>query len=292
MLTKVTKYELKAAARFLLPTFGLCLAMGLVLFGLQLLPAMGGNYGTAFSFFVSFVSSAAGTLMLAAVFFLTLGVLVVRFYQAFNGAEGYLTFSLPVKTGTHLWGHLLSAAIYSLGCSVIAVTAIFLVLPGQERETLFASDTVVVDMGFGTTPLTMGDIPGGYKLLVFGGLILFLLFSLVTSLLQIYAAIAIGGQFGQNRILISVVGYFILNTVEGILVLVLSAIPVGIYMGYKGGIEQLVTGFASLPPGEQMREILILGAVFMGLLCVLMLAFAVVHFFLCRWLYTKKLNLV
>ncbi|MDL2253793.1 hypothetical protein LJC49_06945 [Ruminococcaceae bacterium OttesenSCG-928-I18] len=293
MLGKVFKYETKAAGRYLVPAFGLCLGLGLIMLVVQLVaPVIGGHYGMAFTTILQAVTSSLASLLVVALVLGTIGVLLVRFYQAFNGTEGYLTFTLPVRTGTHLWGRILSGAMFCVVCSLIALVSMLLMLPSEARKELFGQNAVLMDMGFGTTPITMGDIPGGLKLLVGLGLLLVLVFGLLSSLLQAYAAVAIGGQFGQHRILLSVVFYFLLNTVESILTLVISAIPVGIYMGAQGGIEALVSGFAALPPAEQIQQMLMVWGGALAMMCLISLVFAVVHFLLCRWLYGKRLNLV
>lgn len=198
MLGKLLKHEFKASCR-IIPVFYLIIA------GLMLL-------GTICRLFRIYLIATIITFLLAmgcaAVMVGTLAIIAVRFYQSMFGREGYLTQTLPVSKGSLLLSRLL-LAFFWLFCGLLvclaAVCFIFFLL----------------DLG---SPLAaLRELIGQMGAAEFSMMAVFLLVSLVTQTLLSISAIYFAVTFShtkpflKNNILFSVVWYFALNTVIGLL---------------------------------------------------------------------------
>lgn len=201
MLTKLLKYEGKTTARVLLPVGGGVLAFTIVtglanavLNSLHDLPAM-------VNFFQAVLNMIA---ILALVFVLGACVFVnvQRFYKLL-GEQGYLMLSLPVPTWKHITAKLICACAWSV------VAAAYLFLCG-----------CILDGSFGGVQLNLGDeiasfSPEGAAVVCL--FVLVLLALLADLYMEFYLACAIGGQFGQQRLLATIIAYFVLGFVEQII---------------------------------------------------------------------------
>lgn len=201
MLTKLLKYEGKTTARVLLPVGGGVLAFTIVtglanavLNSLNDLPEM-----------VEFAQATLNMIAILALVF-ALGVCVFvnvqRFYKLL-GEQGYLMLSLPVPTWKHITAKLICACIWSV------VTAVYLLLCGWILEGSLSG--IHFTLGDGIEPFS----PTGVIAIFLFALILLAL--LAGTYLEFYLACAIGGQFGQQRLLASIIAYFVLGFVEQII---------------------------------------------------------------------------
>ncbi len=292
MLGKVFKYEMRANFRFLGPAGLACL--------LTLLSAFAGrglaNWMIAqpmdsqfhsFGIILSTLISMLGTVLFTIILYLFIGALAVRFYKAFSGAEAYTTFSLPVPISTQLKGHLLSGAVYSLVGSLLScLCLLFFVIPMSMGSEVFLVSTPNYQLSY-----LLEEIPTGS--IVLFALCLFALFfiSAMAGLLQLWACIAIGGQFSSARIPMSVAAYFVLNFVETIISLVLGLAGFFIWVGSHGGFSGLQNYLNSLPYEAIWGTVQQWMLGIFGLVAAGMVLFGVIHVLLCRWLFTKRLNL-
>lgn len=117
MLGKLLKYEFKSTARIFLPLYSMLLVVAII------------N-----GFFInSEVFSIQGLLMtifgslLIALFVITVVVLVQRFSKNLLGDEGYLMFTLPVKTSSILLSKYLVALLWTVLSGIVSVVAFFLI---------------------------------------------------------------------------------------------------------------------------------------------------------------------
>ena len=197
MLGKLIKHEFKSSCR-IIPIFYL------IIIGLMIL-------GTVCRLFKIYPIAAVIAFLLvmgcAAVIIGTLAISAVRFYRSLFGQEGYLIQTLPVSKGSLVLSRLLLALFWLL-CGLLvclaAVSFIFFLLDlGSPLEWLRNAT----------------DMMGAE----FTGMVLFLLVTMVTQTLAtlsaIYFAITLSHTkpFLKNNILFSVVWYFALNTVIGLL---------------------------------------------------------------------------
>lgn len=136
MLTKIMKYDFLAMGRTLLPIYGITLiicALGAIILNTDVL----------------YESSIVGVLIilmiyaLFAVVVLTLVFSVQRFNKGLLKNEGYLNFSLPVSTFTHVIAKLMNLTIWSIILGFVLMIGLLLIvfitsfLSGDGLETIF-----------------------------------------------------------------------------------------------------------------------------------------------------------
>ena len=280
MLGKVFKYEFKAAGRFLLPislvslpTMGVLFLLRFLALSLQKSPMESTSFvvGTMGEVLLTGLSP----LFLSTISMLFTGVLAVRFYQSFNGAEGYTTFALPVSVSTHLWGRVLTGVVYSAIGSTLILPTTYLMLPQMFWQDLHSINP-----------------PPGMVALCIAGFWLMMFLGLLTGFMQLWLCIGIGSQFTTGRIGICIAAYFIISTVEGFLSALLTLLPfLPFLLRIKNG-EMPFMALNGMTDVEMSWYFLQGIFVVCGVMMLIYLLFSAVHFLLCRWLYTKRLNLV
>lgn len=292
MLGKVMKYEYKAMGTQLLPLCGLALAtacsMRLIWWLSQFLP-----WQQAVDFMQGFTTSVT-TVLLLALLLLSVVIVAHRFYASLTGSEAYLTFTLPVKTGTLLAGRVLTGATSLFGSILVAVLggfAFYTGLPNKETQEvgnfpLFSASA----NGSGAT-VRLADLPMSLRVAFVAVLVLVVLVAILFLLCQLYTAIAIGSQFGHARVLFSVIFYFVLNWVQGFAVVLLAGIPIGIFMGAKEGIVGAKGWFSAMSVPAMVQEGFRFLMLLLGVVMVACLLVSAVYYLVCRRIFTKRLNL-
>lgn len=267
MLTKLLKYEGKATAHVLLPIAGGVLAFTIVA---GLANAVLNNLGdlpALVNFFQAMLNMIA---VLALIFVLGVCIFVnvQRFYKLL-GQQGYLMLSLPVPTWKHITAKLICACAWS-----VAVTA-YLILCGCILGGSLAD--ITFNPGDGIVPFS----PEGFAIACL--FVLILLALLAGTYLEFYLACAIGGQFGQQRLLASIIAYFVLGFVEQILgVFLVIIVAVGAVQANAAGWLELFYNVDSFWAMFYMLAILLAFAVLVD----------AIKWAVTQWLMTRRLNLV
>lgn len=264
MLTKLLKYEYKTTARTLLPigggVLGLCLLSGVLNRLLEPVP----DLPVVLQWTCALLSAATAmalVFVLAACFFVN----VQRFYRLL-GDQGYLMLTLPVPAWQHMAAKLLCA------CSWTVVMFFYLILCGDLMAGNYAD--ILHISGQVQEPALWGIL-----LLA----VLMLLLVVAVAYLQFYLCCAIGAQFGQQRLLASIITYFVLGFVEQILFALL------VFITAFGAVQSqsVWTGFfRTLENDPAMAGTLMLVGINVFLLLV-----AAVHWAVIQWLMTRRLNL-
>ena len=267
MLTKLLKYEYRATARFLLPLY-----LG-VLF-LIMLNVLFMRLGSSVAAFSGTSLYTAGTAILTvicvlgfwAIFVISLVISVQRFYGLL-GMRGYLMFSLPVTANQLIASKLI--------CSVSWFFAALLL--GNVFFRMLSLST------------TEGDIiiaPNAESGLSFFLLCVALLTMLCCVFLFFYFCIALGGQWPQNRLLATIVCYFVITFALQLLMTVimfaiaflLSSVP------DQSAIDTASGFFSHLTDGQIIN-------LFILFFTLLFAAGGAILWLLTRHYLTKKLNL-
>lgn len=273
MLKKIMKYEFKSSGRILLPFFGLAIAMSLVLrLILVVVPYVWPPLGKI----LTSLSGTLGTLMLVAIVLLAFVMVVVRFYQSLSTNEAYLTFTLPTTTGRHIWGRLIVGTVYSVGACLVAVLCGIIFIPGFFQ-------------GMQNQLTHTSNIPTSLVVQLFIYLFLFVVLGIANNLLHMYASIAIGTQFGRNRIIGSIVGYFILNMASSVISIVFMMLP---FFSFLHSDQKFTAYFGSVNTAVDMvakftQFFGTFALLFGGLLLLLSAGYFVVTWYF----FNKKLNL-
>jgi len=214
MLAKLMKYELKATARWFLPLYAAVLflaALNRFLFGN---PNYAGGNLTVIQI-ASHISMVLYIIVVIGIMAVTLVVSIQRFYKNLLGDEGYLMFTLPVSTWKHILNKLLIAMLWNLLSGLIATFSIVIMVRSADLPELAEFYNEIYKY-MGTVGLV--TIP------------VMTLVSIAFSILQIYAAIALGHLFGKHRLLASFGMYLAINTVFQFIAILLLPIFAKVFL--------------------------------------------------------------
>ena len=197
MVKKLLKHELIYYVR----SFGLFLPIVLVIAAMARVFRLLDN-GSVVSDIAIFMSTAMAVVSCAALLILSIVAGVVRFYKNMYGAEGYLTFTLPVTNAQHIFVKLLVAMICEAVCLLIVLAAGVIMLSGEYlvnafRDAVILLETVCKIFGLGNVI--------GFSLEI----LLLLVLATASGMLLYYACITIGQTAKKNRILKAIGAYFI-----------------------------------------------------------------------------------
>lgn len=189
MLIHLFKYEIKAVFRQLLPFYAALILFALLekLFYMLQMP-------TIMSFTTLF-----HILIIAAVMVFTLVVITRRFYSNFFSNEGYLTFTLPVKTWELITSKLVAALLIAFIGMLLTFATIFFLFVTIKPDTFSA-----FQFPFSTiTPNDMLDLTTGFADFICG-----ILMYDATAILVIYASLSIGHLSHEHSIFSAFVAFF------------------------------------------------------------------------------------
>lgn len=275
MVKKLFKYEWISARRFLVP-------LSLVLIGLSVLGRLTFLIDAetisakALSLLVGLAQGLITTfnvLAIGALFLISQIMLIVRFYRNIVGQEGYLTLTLPVTPGTHIFVKTVFSVLVSIWNVFLSMCSLFVLGIGTEVENdILAglsqiSDVVIqkagtVNFAFYIVELVLALVA-----------VFFFQFSLF------YACISIGQQMKKHRVLgalLSYAAWYVFTQILGVIVTVLLMI-------FEDQLDAFLDVIA-LNPVPWLHGILVVLIVFQA-------ALALVFFLVSRFMLTKKLNL-
>lgn len=213
MLTKLIKYECKTTWGVLWPVavgvFGLSTLAALLGCARRSIPAL--DYSTSF-FVINVVVTMLGGLGIFAAMVACFLVIVSRFYRLL-GEEGYLMLSLPATPFQHI------AA--KLSCALLTTVMAFAVSGICGGLMAAGNDAFEMELG----GYLLNDIPW-----LFYGLLVLLVCG-ASAFLFIYLCIAIAGHWPQQRLLASIIIYFVLTFVAQVVFFIVVILAVGCMMG-------------------------------------------------------------
>ncbi len=255
MLGKLLKYEIPIMGRKLGPLYLAWLAtavfMGLIM----------GRANDSMGF-IGIISILLFVAVSTAVVVMAIVLVIQRYTNDLLGDSGYFSHVLPVEPGTHILNKTISAVIWIIISTIAAlVTAVVVSIAAGDMDAFTQG---LIDFFKGITSSDVG--------LLIEFLILALL-SCAKSVLAIYAAITIGHQAKNHRILCSIGAYIGVLVFESVL----------------GNIMIHVLSLAEL----DLTSIHSLAGVqgFMAILFAFTIAIGCVYFFVTRYLMKNRLNL-
>lgn len=193
MLGKLLKYEVKATARLFLPLYLAVLLFAGInkLFNPFKIIQTSKNLN---------LQSILGTLsiivyfaLIVAIIVMTLLIMIQRFYKNLLGDEGYLMFTLPVKSWEHIVSKLLVSMLWTILSFITVVFSIFILI---GIKNVFENLPELFNV--------VKDYIGNW------GIFLTLLYALVAvagNIITIYCAIALGHLYTKHKILASFGAY-------------------------------------------------------------------------------------
>ena len=203
MLGKLIKHEFRATGRILLPVYLVMLLTAALVRGFQVLTEQTAGE------FMRVLAVLSVLLFSAAVFggsILAFVLMIYRFYKNLMTDEGYLMFTLPVSVHQLLWAKLLVSMLWFV--AVFCVDALAILLAIYENG-MFAGLPEFVRNVFDSMNRYYAVNGLLYMLELLGVMIV----SMVTACLLVYAPISIGNSFATHKTLLSVVFYFVIQTV-------------------------------------------------------------------------------
>ena len=191
MLKKLMKYELRATGRYFLPLFAALLALSAI-----------NRLFYSFNFTYVEVPQVILTLgviaLIVGVSVMTLVVTIQRFYKNLLTDEGYLSFTLPVKAGTHINCKMFVSLIWDFAAIIVIVLSILILCIDRDMISSLFSEELFQSFAKFFAAQTASKI---------SLTILLLLLAIVVSLyfiLKVYAAITIGSRSTRHKIILGV----------------------------------------------------------------------------------------
>ena len=216
MLAKLLKYEWRAVSKLMLP-FTIAV-LGVSLLGTMMLRLnlyLGTLYerSAVLNIFSSLTTVFTVLVVLAIIGYgiATIILLLQRYYKNFFSDEGYLTFTLPVKTSSLLWSKLIVALAW-IAISVVVATAgiMIIVLFGTAANGLINQDAwIMLENLLHNLAQALQD---AQAVIYFVEMLLMCLASVVGTVIIFYLAITIGSIIAKkHKILVSVLMYYAIN---------------------------------------------------------------------------------
>lgn len=271
MLGKLFKHEFKETAKLLIP-------LNLVLVALTAIGAI--LLGTSVLQNESFELLAISSMLIYilsifALFIITTVYLTIRYYKTMYSNEGYLTHTLPVSSTAVVNTKVLVAAFWSLIAMCITICSVFVlvrVTAGSDWNTAMQEIQSVFPeiFGFGFGELMAYTIAS-------------CIISCFSSVLMIFASLAIGQLFQQHRIIAAIVTYIIFYVLQQIIGTVTMVI-LGI-----GSADTLLEAENAAITGTANLASFYRGTFWSGMIESIL--FAIAFYVVCHYITKKKLNL-
>ena len=253
MLSKLLKYDLRANLKIYLFVWPALITLALI-DRLSLAIEVEGTLGTIFVI----MTPSLFILALIAACVLAVIISIVRFYSGLLRNEGYLMFTLPVKSWQLILSKFLTALLTLAVTIVLSIFCAIFVFRGIDGLLFFLSEL-----------FSASDMPTGITLVL---TLLICGVSLCLSILQIYLACSIGHLFRRRRILFSILFYYAISIAVEFFTLVLTVGIIG-----TGVIDNLFWS-----GGENL---------FFAVVLVAEAALGCVYFFVSERLLRRHLNL-
>lgn len=214
MLKKVFKHDCIALGRLLIPFFVICLLLAPITGFVQRKgfdtpkPVSTSNTQNFVNFQMEFTSTAMTViyiLALVALYIVTTVFIIIHFYKTMVGGQAYLTHTLPIKTSVNFLGKILSGSMYTLVSIIVILISILLLLltDGILEEAIKEFQPALTEAWNAVI-----DFGGASIYILIAELIVLILLSCVSGILQFYTSIAIGQSHKAHPILASCAVYF------------------------------------------------------------------------------------
>lgn len=228
MLGKLIKHEFRATARILPPIYGaLVILSALANLSIRFFNVTDNtllHILFAIIIILFFMGMIAACVMTAV-------VMISRFYRNLLGPQGYLMHTLPVSVHAQVWAKLIVSVVWFLATLLVVFLVIGLtgvIQSGTDLGALFSAlptaaefRQLLAEAGISTGSLTVTGLE------VLAGAIL----ALLMTCLHFYAAMALGHIAAKNKVLLSIVIFFVISVVFNMLNTSLGLVQVRYYEG-------------------------------------------------------------
>lgn len=265
MFGKLLKYDFRSMWKqfaFIWPA-----ALVLALINRFTLPMV--DRGSSFSDITGGLTMLLYIAILMAMFVAAIVFVIQRFYKGLLGDEGYLMHTLPVHPWQLIVSKLTCATALTIASILVAILSIFLILPMNLLDVaqMFRQ---LVEVLHKLVYYYQANVP-----LLLVEIIVMALVGLVTGILQLYLAMAVGHLFGHNRIAASVIAYVLINAAISV---VTNILGLAVALPYMGQLDRLMEDWAAWH-------------IFIWLIILYNVVLGVVFFFTTEHILRKRLNL-
>lgn len=227
MLVKLIKHELNATGRIFLPLYFIILLLSLVNRVLTTINIFNGPLNILRGFTI-----AAYALSIVATLVVTFVIMIIRFYKNLMSDEGYLMFTLPVKSSQLISSKLIVSFLWNI-VSIIVVGISLLIILGTSKNL----EALRGFIDFALMGLKAGF--GNKYLLLIVEFLIMMIVSLINQVLLIYVSIAIGHLFNGHKVIGSFVSYIAITTIIQVLVTIILMIWARIADSTLDGLEAI-----------------------------------------------------
>ncbi len=268
MVKKLTKYEMLAYARTMLPMLIILLGVSALTRFVQFFESNTTAYGIVF-----WSSVVALVVSIIVCIVMTFFVAISRYYKNLFTLEGYLSFTLPVSPTQHIITKLFVAVIFTVISLVAAVLAGVIAMPGDVLAEVFKVISYLFKQLF-----SFGhDVHIAFYIVE---CIVAFFAVLCCEYLLFYACMTIGQLAKKNRVLLSFgvyFAYYFISQILGTVFLIVFSI-------YADSIITMIDKFSTNHPFAFIH-IIICGIIVISLIC------STIYFFVSHLIMRKKLNL-
>ena len=285
MLGKLLKYEFKSISRLMIPLFigifaASLLGAGAISLEVFLTKAIENN---AFvGFMMAGLMMVIGLLFLAilAASFVSMFIIMQRFYKSCYSDEGYLTFTLPVTTNQILLSKTISGFIWTIINAVVIIISVivsgFIIYfaTGGNLTDAWAGIQDIFEFFISAVGLNVDAIEVIFILLEY---LILIIVAALYSILLVYLSITIGCQVARKHKILASLGFFFIITMG--ISMVNSVIQFIIMIPLGFGMQSSTYSFTNYYHITNWSNIILSAAIAIG------------SYFICRHIMNKKLNL-
>lgn len=280
MLGRLMKYELKSTTILFVPLILILFGVSVVnrIFSIRAISSAINNLPDALSVTINLVVRGAFVVLVVAFMFISVYLLIQRFYKNLMGDQGYLMFTLPVSSWEHIASKTIIAIFWMTISTIAIVLSILMIIPESGIYGDFFRGLATI----------FSDISEILKfpiwVLVLETVVLWII-GFATFFLQVYAAITFGQRFNKSRKMGSFLSFFVLSVISNAFISFLTKI-----FGQVTGIEQNINnsitdfGFYQFVFARSFHTLILFQI-------VLSIIFAVGCFMLTKYNLEHKLNL-
>lgn len=190
-------------ARVVLPFYGALIGAAILL--AISLAVNGGNFQGTLNTILNVTMIVLVVGLFIASWVVCLVLIIQRYYKNLLGDEGYLMFTLPVRTGEHIACKTISSVIWTTAGIITGLVAGLIILLGAIGPSEFMYELKGV-----LSEITAMD--AGNMILLFVEMLILMLVGGASNVAEIFAAISIGHLWSQHRVLGAILAYIGIGT--------------------------------------------------------------------------------
>lgn len=217
MFRKLCKYEWTAMMRAMFPIYGALLAVSLInglLFNLGLMENSGLG-ALPIAAYIQVIAVFSFVAVMAAMAVFTIVVIIQRFYKGLLRQEGYLMFTLPVKTWQLTFSKACISLIMACFSMIVGCLSLGLLFSANFFPALFSLPRQIASL---ISEAVSYDAAGTLNFGLFClELLAAVLVSAFGSLYHLYLSMSLGQLSKNHKIAFSVLWYIVINAVLNLL---------------------------------------------------------------------------